>query len=408
MLRLRSAGNRRLHDCMTARPQDNIINMKSEIQNPKSEITILLVDDTKELNEASSRVLRSAGYTVIQAFDGNECLQILKNIKPDIILLDVVMEGMDGIEVCRRIKSTPDGVNQYVILLSGLRISSDNQSEGLEAGADGYITRPVQNRELLARVEAALRLVKAEKNLRLALERSKVLENELQSLNATKDLFFSIIAHDLKNPFNTILGFSELIIDAGKEMNSDTRDQYLKVIASSASQAYNLMENLLLWASAQRGIIEFSPANTNIGECIAESVSIVESQASTKNISIESFVNSECTVYCDRNMVSTILRNLLTNAIKFTPINGRISVASSILNGNVEISVTDTGVGISKFEQNKLFMIENSVKHEGTEKEKGTGLGLILCKDFVEKNGGRIWVESEVGKGSKFIFTLPK
>lgn len=373
----------------------------------KSEIIILLVDDSKELNEASARVLRSAGYSVIQAFDGNACLEILKRISPDLVLLDVIMEDMTGLEVCRRIKASPEGLNQHVILLSGLRKSSDDQSEGLEAGADGYIARPVQNRKLLARVEAALRLVEAEKNLRLALERSQVLENELISLNATKDLFFSIIAHDLKNPFNTILGFSELIIDSGKEMNSDIRDEYIKVIAASASQAYNLMENLLLWASAQRGIIEFSPAITNLAECISESVALVESQARAKNISIDSSVNSECLVHCDRNMISTVLRNLITNAVKFTPTDGKISVTLSILAENVEISVSDSGVGISKDESNKLFMIENTVKHEGTEKEKGTGLGLMLCKDFVEKHGGKIRVESEVGKGSKFIFTLP-
>lgn len=374
----------------------------------KSEIKILLVDDTKEINDSSARVLRSAGYTVIQASGGLECLEILKSVKPDVILLDVVMEGLTGIEVCRRIKSSPGGSGQHVILLSGLRISSDSQSEGLEAGADGYITRPVQNRELLARVEAALRLVNTEKDLRSALERSHKLENELVSLNATKDLFFSIIAHDLKNPFNTILGFSELLIDSGKKMDPDKRDEYLKFIAGSALQAYNLMENLLLWASAQRGIIKFSPAMTNISECVFESIALVEGQSRAKNISIESSINSECFVLCDRNMISTILRNLLTNAVKFTPKDGRISVVLSVLNDNVEISVADSGVGISRDESDKLFMIENSVKHEGTENEKGTGLGLILCKDFVEKHGGKIWVESEVGKGSTFCFTLPE
>jgi signal transduction histidine kinase len=146
----------------------------------------------------------------------------------------------------------------------------------------------------------------------------------------------------------------------------------------------------------------------NLSEYVSESISLIEGQAGIKNISVVSSVNKECEVYGDRNMISTILRNLLTNAVKFTPINGSISVEASIMNDNVEISVTDSGVGISKAELEKLFLIENAVSHKGTENEKGTGLGLILCKDFVEKNGGKIWVESEIGKGSRFIFTLPR
>jgi signal transduction histidine kinase len=374
----------------------------------QSEISILLVDDTKELNDASARVLISAGYEVIQAFSGDECLQILRSVKPDLVLLDVVMDGLSGIDVCRQIKSSPEGLRQYVILLSGLRISSDQQSEGLEAGADGYITRPVQNRELLARVEAALRTVKAEKDLREALSKSKHLENELVSLNATKDLFLSIIAHDLKNPFNSIIGFSDLIIEMGKDIDQVKSDQYMKIIADSALQAYNLMENLLLWARSQTGKIEFKPVNIDLSEVVSENISLIDGQAKAKNIIIESSVHKSCCVNGDKNMINTILRNLLSNAIKFTPHNGRIIISCSERNSVNEISIADTGVGLTKEKIEKLFLIEHAGSTEGTDKEKGTGLGLILCKDFVEKHGGKIWIESEAGKGSKFIFTLLK
>jgi signal transduction histidine kinase len=391
--------------------------MKSEIRNPQpsrrralrsqSEISILLVDDTKELNDASARVLKSAGYEVIQAFSGDECLQILQSVRPDLVLLDVVMEGLTGIDVCHKIKSSPDGINYHVILLSGLRISSDEQSVGLEAGADGYIARPVQNREFLARVEAALRIVNAEKNLRIALDRSHKLENELISINATKDLFFSIIAHDLKAPFNTIMGFSDLIIEMGKDIDQVKSDQYMKIIADSALHAYNLMENLLLWAGSQTGKIGFNSENITLYEFVSENISLVAGQAKAKNIIIESSVHKDCFVIGDKNMINTVLRNLMSNAVKFTQHNGRIRISCSVNNSMSEITVADTGIGMPKEKLRKLFMIEHAGSTKGTDNEKGTGLGLILCKDFIEKHGGKIWVESEEGKGSRFIFTLP-
>jgi len=348
----------------------------------KSEISILLVDDTKELNDASARVLRSAGYEVIQAFSGEECLQILQSVRPDLVLLDVVMDGLTGIDICRKIKSSPDGLNQHVILLSGLRISSDEQSEGLEAGADGYIARPLQNREFLARVEAALRIVNAEKNLRIALERSRKLENELISINATKDLFFSIIAHDLKTPFNTIIGFSDLIIDMGKDIDQVKSDQYMKIIADSALHAYNLMENLLLWGGSQTGKIGFNSVRIELSELVSENISLVAGQAKAKNIIIKSSVHKDCYVVGDKNMINTVLRNLLSNAVKFTTHNGRILISCSERNSMNEISIADTGIGMSEEKLGKLFLIEHSMSTEGTDKEKGTGLGLIFISTF--------------------------
>lgn len=374
--------------------KSEIQNPRSEIRNPRSEITILIVDDTRLLNDSSARILRNAGYNVVQAFDGNECLEILKTLKPDLLLLDVIMPGMDGIEVCRKIKSAPETSGLFIILQSGLRTSTDNQAEGLEAGADGYIARPLNNREFLARVEAALRIVESESNL--------------ASLNATKDLFLSIIAHDLKNPFNTIIGFSELMLEKENELSREKSAEYLKVISDCATRAYSLLENLLLWGKAQSGKINFIPINLNLSDCISEALSLIYSQALAKNINISTSVDSTCTVYGDKNMIMTILRNILSNAVKFTPRDGNISIAVAENNEMAEIHVTDSGVGMSKEFSDKLFSIENANSTSGTNNEKGTGLGLLLCKEFVELNGGKIWVESEEGKGSKFIFTLPK
>jgi two-component system sensor histidine kinase/response regulator len=182
----------------------------------------------------------------------------------------------------------------------------------------------------------------------------------------------------------------------------------LRIIAESAGKAYNLMENLLLWAMSQTGKIDFNPVNLNLSDCISESVSVVESQAKAKNIKITSSINESHEVYGDKNMINTVLRNLLSNAVKFTPHNGNISIEFSEKESMAAISVKDSGVGMPKEKTEKLFLIENASTTGGTDNEKGTGLGLILCKEFIEKHGGRIWAESEVGKGSRFVFTLPK
>lgn len=367
----------------------------------------MLVDDTKELNDAAARIIREAGYKVIQAFDGNECLELLNTITPDLLLLDVVMPGINGIEVCRQIKSSPETSGLFVVLLSGLKTSSDQQAEGLEAGADGYIARPVQNRELLARIESGIRIVTSERDMQKALNQSHVLEKKLSELNATKDLFLSIIAHDLKNPLNTILGFSQVLLEDFKELDHLQVEEYLGIIAETSKQTANLLDTLLIWAKAQSGKLDFNPEVMNIAELISDSIRIIENQAKAKNIKVVNESEKVLIAKVDKEMIKTVIRNLLSNSVKFTPHNGNISISASVKNDNIVISVTDSGIGISSEVQDKLFRIDNKINTKGTDNEKGTGLGLILCREFVERHGGRIWVESEAGKGSRFSFSLP-
>lgn len=229
----------------------------------------------------------------------------------------------------------------------------------------------------------------------------------LGELNNTKDKFFSIIAHDLKNPFVAITGFSDLLIENLSDYDKQRIEEYLKIISTSSKQAFELLENLLLWARSQTGRIEFQPQSIDIKEVVVDIIALVYSQYIKKNITLSSSVDDMSIVHGDRNMISTILRNLIVNAIKFTPVNGKISVDVKLINNDSEISVTDSGVGISNADIEKLFRIDSKISTDGTNNEKGTGLGLILCKEFVEKHGGKIWVESEVGKGSRFTFTLP-
>ncbi len=230
---------------------------------------------------------------------------------------------------------------------------------------------------------------------------------QLQELNATKDKFFGIIAHDLRNPFNGILGISELLVSSWQSFTYEEKMPMVKMIRDSSQHAFNLLENLLEWSKAQTGKIDFHPENFMFDKLLNEVVSLLENLSNQKNITINCQIAKNLKVFADRNMINTILRNLITNAIKFTDTNGEINVKVVQEKTEIVVHVSDNGIGISENDINKLFKISEKITSRGTHNEKGTGLGLLLCKEFVEKHGGKIWVESELGKGSDFIFTLP-
>jgi len=235
----------------------------------------------------------------------------------------------------------------------------------------------------------------------------KASETHLEELNATKDKFFSIIAHDLKNPFNTIIGFSQILKDQLLEHDYSNLEKFVSIIHSSAVHTGELLENLLNWASSQQGKIPFVPERINFLEIMNSKEQLLLSEAEKKNIRITRNIPVDIMVRADVNMLSTCLRNLVSNAIKFTPRNGTIIISANVQNNEFHLSVMDNGIGMTKEETEKLFRIETGFTKPGTEKEKGTGLGLILCKEFVEKHGGKISVSSEPGKGSNFTMTIP-
>ena len=238
-------------------------------------------------------------------------------------------------------------------------------------------------------------------------EKIRKSNEQLKELNATKDKFFSIIAHDLKNPFNTLLGFSKLLFENAPNYTTDQIQQYAQIMNHTAKQSYALLENLMQWAKSQTEKIKIIPRNSSMNELLSITIPIINGSALKKNITIESNISTEDIVYADNSLTATILRNLLTNAIKFTHANGKITVSTQRKDIFLEVSITDTGVGIEPMNIDKLFRIDSKVTSHGTDNEEGTGLGLILCKEFVEKQGGTIWAISEVGKGSTFTFTLP-
>ncbi len=236
-------------------------------------------------------------------------------------------------------------------------------------------------------------------------------ETDLREINAKKDKFFSIIAHDLRSPFSGLAGLTSLLKSSLNELSKEQIENYIDLINQSSQHTFKLLENLLSWAKTQTGKIEFAPSYVNLRQIIDETISVAAISAKNKIIEIEINIDSYQSVYADENMLKTIIRNLVSNAVKYTHKKGTIKISSinQIFNNkkyNV-IAIADNGMGIPKDKQEKVFNIESNYTTIGTEKEKGTGLGLILCKEFVEKHFGKIWCESEENKGSTFYFSLP-
>lgn len=232
--------------------------------------------------------------------------------------------------------------------------------------------------------------------------------SELIDLVETKEKFIRIIIHELRNPFNSILGFLSLLQNNLRKYDIDKIEKFLTRIYQSASITFELLVNLSEWLNAKNKKIPFNPENTCLNKLLAEEILTTSLFAEQKQIKFNNYVSENICVYADKNMVKTIFRNLIINAVKFTDINGEISIFANENGKFVEISIKDTGVGLSPEIMENLFDIKGVTSMTGTENETGTGIGLLLCKEFVEIEGGKIWVESSIGNGSEFKFTLPK
>lgn len=241
---------------------------------------------------------------------------------------------------------------------------------------------------------------KAEKEL-------KQNENRLKQLNATKDKLFSIIGHDLKGPLNNILGFSELIDQGFDSFSDEEIKKYNRLIFQSSQTVTSLLDNLLTWSRSQRNKIKVSKQLFALNAVVQKNLSLLENNASKKSIQLKNEVPADIIANGDTEMVTTILRNLISNAIKFTNEGGEIKVVAKNSNNRIIVEIHDNGVGIPPDKINNLFEPDQTHVNLGTAGEKGTGLGLIICKDFAEKNDGELWAESEPGKGSVFSFSMP-
>lgn len=290
----------------------------------------------------------------------------------------------------------------------------------LSASASGYYFRRIS---LLKRRNAELEQKVDERTHELKDSLEQVLENQiyiekqseilnrqkdqLQQLNSTKDKFFSIIAHDLRSPFQSLLPISDMLREDLKESNNEELKFYSDAIHDSSHQLFSLVENLLTWSRTQRDKMTFEPVEMNISTVINEITNLLQPNLAQKNISLDKQLLTGKNGFADKNMIELVIRNLVTNAIKFTPEKGKIWVSVIEKDQELEIAVRDNGVGISQENLAKLFKIDSNFSSKGTNGEAGTALGLIICKEFIEKNNGRIWVKSKPGEGSSFFFTIP-
>ncbi len=352
---------------------------------------ILIVDDNSQNLSVLGNMLRKHGYRFVLAETGHEALDFVKKKIPDLILLDIMMPDMNGLEVCKRLKQEPAFSDIPVIFLTAKRDTEDI-IKGFKLGAVDYVTKPFNKEELMIRVNTRIELKAVREKLRQAL--------------ATKDKFFSIIAHDLMNPFNALLGFSSLLLTNQETMSADDRREFIQDIQQVSIQGHNLLTNLLFWARSQTGRLEVKPVSFNLEDVVEKNVELLSENAKQKDINLLTSIDNQ-QIFADKNMLDAVIRNLLSNAVKFTSTNGTVEISSKKEDNAVEISISDTGVGISAEDMDKLFRMDVNHTTVGTKRETGTGLGLILCKEFVEKQGGTIKVDSEEGKGSRFSIRLP-
>lgn len=243
--------------------------------------------------------------------------------------------------------------------------------------------------------------------LRLSIMDLKKSEEHLKQLNTTKDKLFSIIGHDLREPIGTLKPLLDILLKSSDLSDTENVKKVLRMIQKSSSAAYNLMENILAWARSQLNEITYSPEEIKLDKLVNRTLDLFTESLQNKNITLEVAISNDTVLKADKNMLMTVFRNLISNAIKFTPSGSSIHISSSINNGYHLIKVKDNGVGMDADRIQKLFQKTEYTSTYGTNGEKGNGIGLLLCKDFIERNGGQLFVESELNKGSVFSFTIP-
>ena len=380
--------------------------------------TVLIIDDNVVNLKIIATYLVENNFRVLTAMNGENGLNRAKLGQPDIILLDVMMPGIDGYETCNQLKKIEATKETPVIFMTSLS-DTEYKIKGFEVGAVDYITKPIQQPEVLARLNTHLNLRNLTRELQTANGNLTQLSQELQDtnqmliqLNADKDKFFSIVAHDLKSPFLPVLGNAKRLSDTAESLDTKEIIDISNSIYRSASHVIDFLENLLNWSQIQVGRMECTPIRINLHALIEQNINLLSANAANKMITVQNQVAEDIYVRADENMLNIVVRNLISNAIKFTNTDGLviISTASKFIDSSpsfVEVSVTDNGIGMPQDIIDMLFRID--VRHNalGTAQERGTGLGLTMCKDMIDMNGGKIWIESQSGEGTTVKFSVP-
>lgn len=363
---------------------------------------ILVVDDKQSNINVLCDFLEIQGYKNIKTTtDPRKVVQLLTDFEPDLILLDLLMPYLSGFEVLEQLHAILDPGKYLPILVLTADVTIESRRKALLDGASDFITKPFDLIEMQAKVNTHLQI-------RLKNELIKEYADKQEKLIATKDKFFSIISHDLRNPFMGITNFTKILLKNIDTYDTKDIEGHLQLIHSTAHQGRELLENLLKWSKSQTGEIEVNKQRFNLNETVSKCKTYIQQQADNKKINLIVDVSDDLFLESDQDMLETILRNLLSNAIKFTPASGSVSLIAKKLGDSVEISVSDTGIGILEADMAKLFRIDSKLQsRRGTADETGSGLGLILCKEFCDKLKGSIMAESEKAKGTTFKLSIP-
>jgi len=373
-------------------------------------IRILLVEDSPIAARLISLLLKEGmpegEYQLFQNSNLTDAIRTTAEKDIHLVLLDLGLPESQGLDTFKTFFTQFPYIP--VIVLTG----NEDKSLALKAvreGAQDYLVKGEVHSSLLARsIFYAVERGRLQHEKMLNQEKLKKYSEELEVLNATKDKFFSILAHDLKSPFNAFIGITDILAEDIDILDKEQIKSFLLDINRSSHSTVKLLENLLAWAQMQRGLMKFEPIELEINTVINDVFQLYLDNAMEKDLKLINETPLGKTIKADHNMLYLLLRNLVYNAIKFTNPGGEIRVGENATSGFSEIYVADSGVGINPSSLSKMFRIESQSTTLGTAHEKGTGLGLVLCKDMVEKNGGTIRVSSEVGVGTTFYFTIPQ
>ena len=372
--------------------------MNMEI-NP-SEYKILIVDDVMSNVLLLKVLLTNEKFAIATASNGRQALEQVEKENPDLVLLDVMMPDMSGFEVAQHLKSNPQTAEIPIIFLTALNSTADIV-KGFQVGANDFISKPFNKEELIIRVTHQISLVAAK---RLILSKTE----ELQRTIAGRDKLYSVIAHDLRSPMGSIkMVLNMLILNLPFEKIGAEMYELLTMANQTTEDVFSLLDNLLKWTKSQIGKLNVVYQDVDLVEVTDGVIEIFSMVASLKKIRIREMKPERMMVNADIDMLKTVVRNLLSNAIKFSKENSEILVKMEEVNGMAVVSVQDHGCGISEEEQKKLLHADTHFSTFGTNNEEGSGLGLLLCKDFVVKNGGKLWFTSKEGEGSIFSFSIP-
>ncbi|MFH0999999.1 MAG: ATP-binding protein [Bacteroidota bacterium] len=373
----------------------------------EEQTNILIVEDEELVLQSLYNIISRRYSGVYVAKNAQKALEIFEKEEIDVVLADIHLPGMDGISMLKKMKSHNKNIHRIIM---SAHTESEYFLHAIDLGIDAYIIKPFLKEQVLEAIEKASKFILAEKTREFHKKKLDVSIKKLRQLNKNKDKFFTVIGHDIKTPISTIASYSDYLLENIEDASKEETIEMLGIIKKSSLQALDLLKELLEWAKVQSGSFNYKPEIINLCDTIAQEVEFASLQCKTKNITVDYHPKTDNYVYADKNMSSTIIRNLLSNAIKFTEQNGKITLKSEkIINKKkfIKISVSDNGIGIPKKIIPHLFSMNNFLSSEGTFGETGSGMGLLLCKEFVDIHGGSIQVESEEGKGSTFSFSLP-